>query len=66
MIIPPSTGSGRLTSWVRPVRAADDTSAVMIWGEPSKQGYAFRTYGNDRRTAVMVDGIWLVMCGSAP
>jgi len=40
--------------------AAIDTRAVMIWREPTEQGYAFRTHGRDRREPVQVDGIWLV------
>lgn len=41
--------------------ATVDTRAVMIWREPTEQGYAFRTHGKDRREPVVVDGIWLVM-----
>jgi len=36
-------------------------SAVMVWREPTEQGYAFRTLGRDRRMPVMVDGLWLVV-----
>lgn len=36
------------------------TRAVMIWREPTEQGYSFRTYGKGRREPVIVDGIWLV------
>ena len=38
-----------------------NTKAVMIWRDPSEQGYAFRTLGSDRREPVLVDGVWLVM-----
>lgn len=40
--------------------ARQDTNAVMVWREPSEQGFAFRSIGRDRREAVMVDGLWLV------
>lgn len=40
--------------------ATKRTRAVMIWREPTEQGYAFRTYGKDRRQPIIVDGIWLV------
>ena len=38
----------------------DDTNAVMIWRTPSEQGYNLRQSGNDARTCIEVDGIWLV------
>jgi CRISPR-associated protein Cas2 len=40
------------------------TRAVLIWREPTEQGYAFRTLGKDRREPVIVDGIWLVAVGA--
>ena len=36
------------------------TRALMVWREPTAQGYAFKTYGKGRHTPVLVDGIWLV------
>lgn len=41
--------------------ATASTSAVMVWREPSEQGFAFRTYGDDQRKPVLVDGLWLVL-----
>ena len=49
----------KVTDW-----ATADLHAVMIWREPSEQGYAFRTLGKSRRVPVMVDGIWLVLTAS--
>lgn len=40
--------------------AAHNTRAVLIWREPTEQGYAFKTFGTDRREPVLIDGIWLV------
>ncbi len=37
------------------------TKAVMIWREPTEQGYAFKTLGAGRREPVQIDGIWLVV-----
>lgn len=46
----------KVTDW-----ATADLHAVMIWREPSEQGYAFRTLGKNRRVPVKVDGVWLVL-----
>lgn len=47
--------------WEKIETLADaETRAVMIWREPTEQGYAFRTHGMDRREPVIVDGLWLV------
>ncbi len=41
------------------------TRAMMVWREPTAQGYAFKTYGSGRHTPVLIDGIWLVTVAPA-
>lgn len=40
--------------------AKETTSGVIVWRTAGAQGYEFETYGNDRRTPIQVDGIWLI------
>ena len=43
------------------------TTGVMIWREPTEQGYAFRTHGKGRYQPTRIDGIWVVSTqGEAP
>lgn len=51
----------RLTLWAA-VReqATAKTSAVMAWGRPTAQGFAFDSFGPTARRPVIVDGLWLV------
>jgi CRISPR-associated protein Cas2 len=39
----------------------EDGSAVMCWSKNGAQGYAFHTLGQNARSAVERDGIWLVV-----
>jgi CRISPR-associated protein Cas2 len=41
------------------------TQAVLVWREPTEQGFAFRTFGSNRRTPVRVDGIWLIQTSAS-
>jgi len=46
--------------------ATPNMTAVMIWREPTEQGYAFQTLGAGRREPVQVDGMWLVVVQPEP
>lgn len=51
----------RQTLWaVVAEQATGKTSAVMAWGRPTAQGYAFKSLGPTSRRPVIVDGLWLV------
>lgn len=46
--------------WEQVEAYIEDGDAVMIWQAPTEQGYAFRTFGRNRRMPVDFDGLTLV------